>query len=109
MDLDSAKNAIEKELNIIKSMIFLDNLKSKYILSKILDNLSKNKSLEIIKYNKKIQNRLNLSIKDYKEFYEHIPIEIELIPLKNKLGNFISRLNKNEEAYFHIFFNDKKE
>ena len=64
MDLDSAKNAIEKELNIIKSMNFLDNLKSKYILSKILDNLSKNKSLEIIKYNKKIKNRLNLGIKD---------------------------------------------
>ena len=34
--------------------------------------------LEIVKYNKRIQNRLNLSVKDYKEYSETFtPIEIK--------------------------------
>ena len=41
--------------------------------------MNKNKSLEIIKYNKKLQKRLNLNIKDYKEYTElYSSIEIEL-------------------------------
>jgi len=40
------------------------------------------KYLEIVKYNKKMQNRLNLSIKDY----EILAIEVEIIPCKKKYG-----------------------
>ena len=37
----------------------------------------KNKSLEIIKYNKNIKDRINISIKDYKEYSQvYSPIEI---------------------------------
>ena len=32
--------------------------------------MNKKKSLEIVKYSKKLQNKLNLSIKDYKEYSE---------------------------------------
>ena len=46
----------------------LENIKSKYILLKIYDNIIKKKKLEIIKYNKKMQKRLNFSFEDYKEY-----------------------------------------
>ena len=50
----------------------IENIKSRYILSKIYNNMTTKKKLEIVKYNKRIQNRLNLSIKDYKKYYEEI-------------------------------------
>ena len=52
--------------------------------------MTKKKKLEIVKYNKRIQNRLNLSIKDYKEYSEtYSSIEIEIIPTEGKYGKFI--------------------
>ena len=41
--------------------------------------MKKNKSLEIKKYNKKLQKRLNLSINDYKEYYQSIEIELKIV------------------------------
>ena len=47
--------------------------------------MTKKKKLEIVKYNKKIQNRINLSVNDYKEYSETFTqIKIEIIPTKNK-------------------------
>ena len=83
----------------------LKNIKSNYILSKIYDNIQKRKYLEIVKYNKKMQNRLNLSIKDY-EIYTQI--EIEIIPCKEKYGKFIN-IKENDKLYYNIYFNDNKE
>ena len=84
-----------KENESAKPNPIIDNIKSRYILSKIYNNITKKKKLEIIKYNKKIQNRLNLNIKDYKEYLEtYSPIEVEIIPRKNKYGKFI-RINQN--------------
>ena len=66
------------------------------------------KKLEIVKYNKRIQNRLNLSVKDYKEYSETFtPIEIEIIPTKDEYGRFVN-INKNDKLYYHIYFNDNK-
>ena len=43
--------------------------------------MPKKKKLEIVKYNKKVQNRLDLGVKDYKEYSEtYSSIEIEIIP-----------------------------
>ena len=50
----------DNQNNILKDK--LKNIKSKYILSKTHDNLEKKKKPEIVKYNKKIQKRLNLNI-----------------------------------------------
>ena len=87
----------------------LKNIKSNYILSKIYDNIQKRKYLEIVKYNTKIQNRLNLSIKDYKEYPEIFSqIVIEIIPCKEKFGKFIN-IKENDKLYYHIYFNDNKE
>ena len=68
--------------------------------------MTKKKKLEIVKYNKRIQNRLNLSIKDYKEYYEEI--ELEIIPIKDEYGKFIN-IKENVKLYYHIYFNDNKE
>ena len=43
-----------------------DNLKSNFILRKLFNILKENKSLNIMKYNKKLQKRLNISIDNYK-------------------------------------------
>ena len=41
--------------------------------------MKKSKSLEIMKYNKRLQKRLNLNINNYKEYSQiYTPIEIEL-------------------------------
>ena len=110
MDYNKLSNKNNGNSEQIKSKNILRNIKSDYILQIIFDNLQKEKFLDIIKHNKKAQIRLNLTIKDYKDFSEiYSPIEIELIPLENKYGNFINILNKEEESYFHIYFNDDKD
>ena len=100
-------------INDEKSKDLFKNLKSKYILIKILDNLSKSKSLNILKYNKKLQNRIDKSINDYKEYCE---IEIELILVKKpvkKPVNFSNRYFINvfgeNKKYCHIYFDNNKE
>ena len=98
-----------KENESAKPNPIIENIKSRYILSKIYNNMTKKKKLEIVKYNKKVQNRLDLGVKDYKEYSEtYSSIEIEIIPTKGKYGKFIN-INENDELYYHIYFNDNKE
>ena len=93
-----------KENESAKPNPILENIKSRYILSKIYNNMTIKKKLEIVKYNKKVQNRLNLSVNDYKECCK---IEIEIIPTKGKYGEFIN-IDENDKLYYHIYFNDNK-
>jgi len=82
----------------------LNNIKNKYVLRQIFDNLKQNKSLKIIKYSKLMQQKLGIGIIDFKNYYELI--EIELIPtIKKKKNNFINFLPKSK-SYYHIYFND---
>ena len=98
-----------KENESAKPNPILENIKSDYFLRKLYDNMTKKKKLEIVKYNKKVQNRLDLGIKDYKEYSETFtPIEIEIIPTKGKYGKFID-IKENDKLYYHIYFNDNKE
>ena len=90
--------------NTNKNLLY--NIKSNYILKEIFDNLPKIKSLYIIKYNKKIQNKLDIDINYYKHFSI---IEILIIPKKNPKGQFIKILNDEDKQYYHIYFNDSKE
>ena len=94
-----------KENESAKPNPILENIKSRYILSKIYNNMTKKKKLEIIKYNKKIQNRLNLDVKDYKEYSE---IEIEIIPTKDIYGDFINidkfTIFTFVRYYFYFYF-----
>ena len=56
----------------------------------------------MIQNNKKIQDRLNININDFKKCCE---IKIEIIPIKNKNVKFINNYGK----YYHIYFDDSKE
>ena len=57
-----------KSIGSDNSKVNLENLKSDYFIQKICDNINKKKSMEIVKYNKKLQKRVNLNITDYKEY-----------------------------------------
>ena len=71
--------------------------------------MEKTKRLEIIKTNKKLQKRLNISINDYKEYSQlYSSIEIELKPEENKYGNFIN-ISDEDKDYYHIFFENLNE
>ena len=85
---------------------FLILIKSKYILKQIFDNLKENKLLEIVRYNKNIQNILYKGLQDF--INEYSKIEIEIIPKENIYGKFIN-IPKKYESYYHIYFNDTKE
>ena len=87
----------------------LEKLKSDFFLQKLYSYMKKNKSLNIMKYNQKLQKRLNLSIKDYKEFSQlYTPIEIELQPVGNRYDVFIN-IPEKEKDYYHIYFDNSKE
>ena len=80
-------------------------IKSKIILNKIISNSSKIIKFNLIKYNKKIQKRLNVNINDYEE--EFSPIEIKIIFSGNKHGQFIN-FDKMDEKYFHKYVDNKE-
>lgn len=90
----------------IKCIINWENIKNKNNLKKIFQLLPQKNILKIIKCNKKIKENLNITINDYKKYSE---IEIEIILTRNKNVRFINIPNKEEEKYYHIFFNDNKE
>ena len=106
-------NISREEKNDQNKSNFIENLKSDFFLEKLFGIIKKNKSFEIMKYNKKLQKRLKLSIKDYKEYYQfYTPIEIELKPADNKYGKFINIPDEDEDEsknYFHIYFDNSKE
>ena len=105
----SASKENNKENESAKPNPITEKIKSDYFLQKLYDNMTKKKKLEIVKYNKRIQNRINLSVKNYKEYSETFtPIEIEIIPKKDEYGKFIN-IDENDELYYHIYFNDNKE
>ena len=103
--MNSSNICKDENIKQKNSKVEFDNLKSDYFLKRIFEYMKKNKSLEIIKYNKKLQKRLNLSINDYKECSE---IEIELKIIDNKHSKFINIPNKDKE-YYHIYFNNSNE
>ena len=95
-----------KEKSDIKHKGNLKNIKSNLTFKKIMSNLQRNNLLNIVKYNKIFQQKLNININDYKDFCE---IEIEIIPAADKYGKFINISNKEDRKYFHIYFNDNEE
>ena len=98
-----------KEEEIKQSKLFFDNVKSYYILKGIFDNIKKKRTLEIVKINKKLQTRLDLSINSYKKYCQLFSsIEIDLKIDDNKYNKFINISQKKRE-YFHIYFDDSDE
>ena len=89
----------------------INEIKSKYILKRIFHILEPNKLFKIIKYRKSLQKRLDLNIKDYKEFGQII-IELEINKAKSSLKktlNYFINTAKYDKSYYHIYFDDNKE
>ena len=98
----------KEEKNKIKSVNKLENIKSNYILKKIFKNLEIQKSLKTVKYNNNIKKRLNINFNDVIEYLEkYSPIELEIKPVNNESCKFINN-KKEDEIYYHIYFNNSK-
>ena len=68
--------------------------------------MKRNKSLNIMKYNKKLQKRLNININDYRECSE---IEIELKLVEDEYNKAFINIPDEEKEYYHIYFDNSKE
>ena len=100
----------EKEESVsIKLKNKFTEIKSDYFLERVFNYMHKVAKLKIIKNNKNTQKRLKININDYKEYSEiYTSIEIEIIPNNDFIfGNFIN-ITKDNEKYYHIYFNDNK-
>ena len=90
----------------------LNKITSIYFLEKLFSYIQKKTLLNLIIYNKNLQKKLNISIESYKKY--SYQIEIEIIPdlkslKKDDLANeFIYINNKDNNKFYHIFFDERK-
>ena len=82
-------------------------IKNKYLLKQISNYLQKEKFLNTIKHNKEIQIRLEININDYIKCSK-IEIEIILWEGKKYLPFDFINVNKEDEPYFHVYFDDSE-
>ena len=102
----------DEKLNQIKSKVNLDNLKSVYFLMNLFEYIEKKKYLEIMKYNKKIQTRLKISIKDYLEYsrtYSSIEIKLNFVNEKVIIYSKLINIPKENRKYYHIYSENSNE
>ena len=87
----------------------LEKISSKYILQEIIKNhLDKKVYLQLVQYNKKLQEKLKIKLKDYKYCSERVIID--LYPKKDlpKGQFYFININEKERQYFHFFFDENK-
>ena len=87
----------------------LNNIKSILILKKIIENLQKQKELKIIKYNKKLSTKLNITIKDFEEplikrLNKNYNLNIKNADIKELILTDRSSINKILECVCKIEF-----
>ena len=102
-------NSIKECKGQIKSKLDILDIKSNFIIKIIFSYMQRNKQLEIIRYNKKAQNRFDLSLNDFKEYsqlYSTIKIELKLTDNeKNKYRKFIN-ISQSNKKYIHVYFDN---
>ena len=85
----------------------MKKIRCDYILRNIITGcLATKRYLQIAQYNKNLQKRLDISIKDYKHFFNRIIIELtpKLVLTRNK--NIFINIKDKEKSFFHIFFDN---
>ena len=87
-----------------KEKSLLNNIKNIYNIKNLFEYLPYEKLLNVVKYSKDFQSKLNINKNTYKDYYE---IEIELIP-SLRYDTFI-KIPDEDKKYFHIYFNNNKE
>ena len=89
----------------------LENVKSKYIVKEIIENIKNKRKLNIIKYNKGIKIKLDINMEDFeiyitlKEFKNKYNTNIEDVDLKEVNLNYKHLRNKVLKDLFKINFN----
>ena len=106
--MDSTNLSINRNGELKKVQVErIKNIKSAYILQIIFGTMEYKRILEIIKYNKNIQYKLNINLNHYKDYSELFSsIEIEIIPAQNKYGKFMRSIYDKDEEYYQIYFNN---
>jgi hypothetical protein len=87
----------------------ISKIKSKYIFQELSYFLTKKRTLKIIKYNKYLINKLDLSIKDYKELFLSERIKkykySYISTLWNEFEKDFKEITKQEEDSYNLFIN----
>ena len=100
----------KKKLKQIKPknvIVDLRNIKSLFILKKIFNLLRKSKTLNIMKYSKKLQRKFGFNFNYYKEYFLFLsPIEIELKLVYNEYGGKFINISDKNKKYYHIYFDN---
>ena len=99
MNIES-EGIFQKEKNLLKK------IHSKYILNLIMDVLKENKRLNLIKYNKILQKKLDIKLENYVEYSKIVIIEI--VPLKVLHKTYFINYGSEEKNYLEIYFDDKR-
>ena len=75
-------------------MVNYEDIKSKYILRNIFQNLTQRKFLDIVHYNKQIKQKIDISLVDY-ILFSQIEIELKLLP------NSYDKKDKNKNIFIN--------
>ena len=107
MGNNTTKKAIV--INNIRNCL-LNDIKSKYIREIIFGYLNTKKILQLIKYNKKLQKKINITINDYENFIIENKIEIELqidkYQEEKEEKNYFINFEKEDKPFIHIYLNN---
>ena len=99
MDIES-ESIFQNKKNLLKKV------QSKYIFKHVMDNLKENIRLNLIKYNKSLQKKLDIKLKDYAEYSKIVIIEI--IPSKILQKAYFINFKPEEKDYIKIYFDGKR-
>ena len=84
----------------------LNKIRSNIILRKIFKISNYTNNLRLLKYNKNLKRRLDLTLKDYKS-YSQIEIDVILNQSFNEKNNFIN-IKETEKKFYHFYINKKE-
>ena len=89
--------------NDMTVMSNLNNIRSICILKLIKIHLAEYKCLQLLRYNKQIQKRLNINLDTYKDY---LKIVIDIVPIADKnYKTFFRHYIKN--PFYHYYLNDR--
>ena len=84
----------------------LNKIRSVYIIKEIFKNIEPLVFLNIIRYNKNLQKKLEITKGNYQ--YYDLVIKIELIPKNLDTKNTFINLNENDKNFYQIYLDGKK-